>query len=59
MNIKIMEEFLLWCGVINFGLFLSWFLFFTLAHDKVTIEYRMNAATIEVKDAKAKDAKKK
>ena len=26
---------------------------------KVTIEYRMNAATIEVKDAKAKDAKKK
>ena len=33
MNIKIMEEFLLWCGVINFGLFLSWFLFFTIAHD--------------------------
>jgi hypothetical protein len=26
---------------------------------KVTIEYRMTAATIEVKDAKAKDAKKK
>ena len=26
---------------------------------KVTIEYRMNAATIEVKDAKQKDAKKK
>ena len=26
---------------------------------KVTIEYRMTAATIEVKDAKAKDTKKK
>ena len=26
---------------------------------KVTIEYRMNAATVEVKDAKAKDTKKK
>jgi len=26
---------------------------------KVTIEYRMTAATIEVKDAKQKDAKKK
>jgi hypothetical protein len=26
---------------------------------KVTIEYRMTATTIEVKDAKAKDAKKK
>jgi len=26
---------------------------------KVTIEYRMNAATIEVKEAKQKDAKKK
>ena len=26
---------------------------------KVTVEYRMNAATIEVKDAKAKETKKK
>jgi len=33
MNIKMAEEFLLWCGAINFGMLLIWFLFFMLAHD--------------------------
>jgi len=33
MNIKMVEEFLLWCGVINYGMLLIWFLFFTRAHD--------------------------
>jgi len=28
MNIKMVEEFLLWCGAINFGMLLIWFLFF-------------------------------
>lgn len=27
------REFLLWCTVINYGILLLWFLFFTLAHD--------------------------
>ncbi|MGZ8430077.1 MAG: DUF6868 family protein [Candidatus Deferrimicrobiaceae bacterium] len=33
MNIKMVEEFLLWCGAINYGMLLIWFLFFTFAHD--------------------------
>ena len=33
LNIKMAGEFLFWCGVINYGLLLIWFLFFTLAHD--------------------------
>jgi hypothetical protein len=33
MNVKMAGEVLLLCGVINYGLLLIWFLFFTLAHD--------------------------
>jgi hypothetical protein len=33
MNIEILREVLLWCGVINYGVLLCWFLAFTLAHD--------------------------
>jgi hypothetical protein len=33
MSIKMVRDVLLWCGVINYGLLLWWFLFFTLAHD--------------------------
>jgi len=32
MNMRMVEEFLLWCGVINYGMLLVWFLFFTRAH---------------------------
>ena len=32
MSIKMAGDVLLWCGVIDFGLLLLWFLFFTLAH---------------------------
>ena len=35
MNVKIAEGVLLWCGAINYGLLLIWFLFFTLAHDRL------------------------
>jgi hypothetical protein len=33
MSIKMADDVLLWCGAINYGLLLWWFLFFTLAHD--------------------------
>jgi len=33
MNVKMAGEVLLLCGVINYGLLLIWFLFFTRAHD--------------------------
>ena len=33
MSIKMIGDVLLWCGAINYGLLLWWFLFFTLAHD--------------------------
>lgn len=33
MSIKMAGDVLLWCGAINYGLLLWWFLFFTLAHD--------------------------
>lgn len=33
MNVKMAGEILLLCGVINYGLLLIWFLFFTRAHD--------------------------
>jgi hypothetical protein len=32
MNVKMAGEVLLWCGVINYGLLLIWFLFFVRAH---------------------------
>lgn len=33
MTIEIVQDLLLWCAIINFGLLLWWFLFITLAHD--------------------------
>ena len=33
MTIAMIQEALLWCSIINMGLLLWWFLFFTLAHD--------------------------
>lgn len=33
MTIEIIRSALAWCAVINMGLLLWWFLFFTLAHD--------------------------
>ena len=39
MTIDMVREALLWCFVINTGLLLWWFLFFTLAHDLV---YRLH-----------------
>jgi hypothetical protein len=33
MNIAMTRDVLLWCTVINYGLLLWWFVFFTCAHD--------------------------
>ena len=35
MTIEMIREALGWCSIINIGLLLWWFLFFTLAHDWV------------------------
>ena len=32
MTVEIIRDFLLWCSVINAGLLIYWWLFFTLAH---------------------------
>ena len=40
MTLEIIRDALGWCTVINFGLLLWWFLFFTLAHDWT---YRMHS----------------
>ncbi len=40
MTIEITRDFLGWCSVINMGLLLWWFLFFTLVHDLV---YRIHS----------------
>jgi len=33
MTIETLRDALLWCAVINYGVLLVWFLFFTFAHD--------------------------
>lgn len=33
MSIEVTRNFLLWCTIINYGILLVWFLFFTNAHD--------------------------
>ena len=33
MGIELVRDALLWCAVINYGLLLVWFLFFTAAHE--------------------------
>ena len=35
MTIDLVRDALLWCFIINIGILLCWFLFFTLAHDWV------------------------
>ena len=35
MTIEITRDFLGWCSIINMGLLLWWFMFFTLVHDLV------------------------
>jgi hypothetical protein len=35
MTIEVVRRLLLWCAVINYGILLVWFLFFTLAHDSM------------------------
>ena len=35
MTIELVRDALLWCFIINIGILLYWFLFFTLAHDWV------------------------
>lgn len=35
MTIDLVRDVLLWCFIINIGILLYWFLFFTLAHDWV------------------------
>ncbi len=35
MTIDLVRNALMWCSIINMGLLLWWFLFFTLAHDWV------------------------
>lgn len=45
MDIQIIREFLLWCAVINFGILLTWFLFFLLAHDWI---YRLHTRWFKI-----------
>ena len=40
MTIEITRDFLGWCSIINMGLLLWWFMFFTLVHDLV---YRIHS----------------
>jgi len=45
MTVKTICEFLAWCSVINVGLLLFWFLWFTLAHDVV---YRIHGKWLKL-----------
>ncbi|MBU4304076.1 MAG: hypothetical protein KJ893_00395 [Candidatus Omnitrophica bacterium] len=45
MTISIMRDVLGWCSVINIGLLLWWFLFFTFAHDWI---YRMHGKWFKI-----------
>lgn len=40
MSIEATRDILFWCTVINYGVLLVWFLFFSLAHDTM---YRLHA----------------
>ena len=39
MTLNIARDMLLWCFIINMGLLMWWFMFFTLAHDSI---YRLH-----------------
>ena len=45
MTIELIRNALAWCAVINIGLLLWWFLFFTLAHDWV---YRIHSKWFDI-----------
>ncbi|HOP47500.1 MAG TPA: hypothetical protein PK874_07535 [Desulfobacteraceae bacterium] len=45
MTLEIIRSTLAWCSVIDIGLLLFWFLFFTLAHDFI---YRMHARWFKI-----------
>ncbi len=45
MTVEIIRSTLAWCSVIDIGLLLFWFLFFTLAHDFI---YRMHARWFKI-----------
>ena len=45
MTVEIICEFLAWCSLINVGLLLFWFLWFTLAHDFV---YRIHGKWLKL-----------
>jgi hypothetical protein len=45
MTIEVIRSALAWCTVINWGLLLWWFLFFTLAHDWI---YRFHSKWIDL-----------
>ena len=45
MTVEVMSEFLAWCSVINVGLLIFWWLWFTLAHDVV---YRIHGKWLKL-----------
>ena len=45
MTVEVMSEFLAWCSVINVGLLIFWWLWFTLAHDFV---YRIHGKWLKL-----------
>jgi hypothetical protein len=45
MNLETVRDMLAWCSVINIGVIMLWFLFFTLAHDWM---YRFHARWYKV-----------
>jgi len=49
MTIEILRNVLAWCTVINFGLLLWWFAFFTLAHDWL---YRLHTRWFKLPEEK-------
>ena len=52
MTIEIVRDVLFWCSVIDVGLLLWWFLFFTFAHDWVYRQHsRWFKVTVEKFDA--------
>jgi len=45
MNIDVIRSVLLWCLIINMGIFLYWFAFFALAHDLL---YRIHSKWFKI-----------
>ena len=49
MTIQTIREVLFWCSIINFGLLLWWFVFFTTAHDWI---YRVHRKWFDISSAR-------